>query len=134
MAGNAGIAFGPLATTASLVVLDWRTVVVALAIPALVGAVLALWAAFDETAVVEADSASGTDPADGADLADGTDSTDGADPTDSPDETDGVPGGVSSLPEFLAGTRTLFVGAFVLVFLVMVSAVLTYGSTRLVIP
>lgn len=43
MAGNLGIAVGPLVTALLLVVLDWRLVVVLLAIPALAGAGYARW-------------------------------------------------------------------------------------------
>lgn len=163
MAGNAGIAFGPLATTVLLVVFGWRTVVVLLAIPAALGTVLALWADFDEKAAtpgaaesadgvadhsgsdgsdggeeVRADGAAGGDgPEDGPPVAE--DGSVGADPAeeDADPADDGgrdVAGGVSSLPEFLAGTRALFVGAFALVFLVMVSSGLYYRGVLTFLP
>ncbi|WP_266080588.1 MFS transporter [Haladaptatus caseinilyticus] len=53
MAGNFGIAFGPLATTLLLLVFDWRTVVGILAIPALIAAFLAFRTEIDESAAVE---------------------------------------------------------------------------------
>ncbi|THE66862.1 MFS transporter [Salinadaptatus halalkaliphilus] len=62
MAGNAGIAFGPLATALLLLVVDWRLVAVALAIPALVAAVVGVLASFDETAALEAEAATQDEP------------------------------------------------------------------------
>ncbi|MDZ7730113.1 MAG: hypothetical protein U5K37_02720 [Natrialbaceae archaeon] len=53
MAGNAGIAFGPLLTILLLGVFDWRTVTIWLALPAIAVAVLGLLIRFDETAAVE---------------------------------------------------------------------------------
>ncbi|WIV68287.1 MFS transporter [Natrialbaceae archaeon AArc-T1-2] len=53
MAGNAGIAFGPLATALLLLAFDWRLVAAILAVPALVGSVAGLLIAFDPTAAVE---------------------------------------------------------------------------------
>jgi MFS family permease len=55
MAGNAGIAFGPLATTLLLIPFEWRTVAGLLAIPAAAGGLYALRANVDETAEVAAD-------------------------------------------------------------------------------
>lgn len=55
MAGNAGIAFGPLATTLLLIPFEWRTVVGLLAVPAAAGGLYALRANVDETAEVAAD-------------------------------------------------------------------------------
>ncbi len=53
MAGNAGIAFGPLATALLLLAFDWRTAVAVLAVPALVVAVAGLLVDFDPAAAVE---------------------------------------------------------------------------------
>ena len=53
MAGNAGIAFGPLATALLLLAFDWRLVAALLAIPALIAAVAGLLISFDPTAAVE---------------------------------------------------------------------------------
>ncbi|WP_435157192.1 MFS transporter [Haladaptatus sp. DFWS20] len=53
MAGNFGIAFGPLATTLLLLVFDWRTVVAILAVPALIAAFFAFRTEIDESAAVE---------------------------------------------------------------------------------
>jgi MFS family permease len=105
IAGNVGIAFGPLATTLLLLVSDWETTTAILAVPALIGAVFALRIDIDETAAVEA-------------MDDG-----------SPDT-----GGVRSLPEFLAGTRRLFVGSFVFIFGVVIMSGLYYRGVLTFLP
>jgi len=53
MAGNVGIAGGPLVTAVFLLAFDWRAVAAALAVPALVGAAAGLRIEFDPTAAVE---------------------------------------------------------------------------------
>ncbi|AXR76502.1 MFS family permease [Natrarchaeobaculum sulfurireducens] len=53
MAGNAGIAFGPLVTAVLLLAFDWRLVVTALAIPAFVAAAAGLLVDFDESAAID---------------------------------------------------------------------------------
>jgi len=55
MAGNVGIAFGPLVTALLLLAFDWRVVVRLLVVPALLAAGYAVTAEFDERAAVEAD-------------------------------------------------------------------------------
>ena len=64
IAGNVGIAGGPLATALLLLVFDWPTVALLLGLPALAAAVGALRASFDEAAAVGLHEAS-----DGADAA-----------------------------------------------------------------
>ena len=54
IAGNVGIAGGPLATALLLLVVDWQTVAFLLALPAVGATILAGRSSFDETAVVEA--------------------------------------------------------------------------------
>ncbi|MEF8802223.1 MAG: MFS transporter [Halolamina sp.] len=53
MAGNVGIAAGPLVTALLLLVFEWQFVVAILAVPALVAAVVGLSIEFDPTAAVE---------------------------------------------------------------------------------
>ena len=53
IAGNVGIAGGPLATALLLLAFDWQTVALLLALPAFGAAVLAARASFDETAAVD---------------------------------------------------------------------------------
>lgn len=57
IAGNVGIAGGPLATALLLLVFDWQTVALLLALPAIGATLLALRASFDERAAVTTDSA-----------------------------------------------------------------------------
>jgi MFS family permease len=53
MAGNVGIAGGPLVTALLLLVFEWELVVAILAVPALIAAVVGLSIEFDPTAAVE---------------------------------------------------------------------------------
>lgn len=71
IAGNVGIAGGPLATALLLLVFDWPAVAILLGLPALAAAVGALRASFDETAAVGLHEAS-----DGADAATPSEATD----------------------------------------------------------
>jgi MFS family permease len=48
MAGNVGIALGPLLTALLLLVFDWRVVARLLVLPAVTAAIIALWIDFDE--------------------------------------------------------------------------------------
>ena len=54
MAGNIGIALGPLATTVALIAFDWRTVSLLLVAPAVVALVIAARLRFDEHAGLDA--------------------------------------------------------------------------------
>ncbi|WP_050048311.1 MFS transporter [Halanaeroarchaeum sulfurireducens] len=56
MAGNAGIAFGPLATTLLLLFTDWHLVALVLAVPALLAGAYALRLRIDESAAVSDDA------------------------------------------------------------------------------
>ncbi len=103
MAGNAGIALGPLATTLLLIPFEWRAVVGLLAVPAALGGLYAIRADVDESAEVAADG-------------------------------DGRSGAVSSLEEFVDGTRALFSGAFVGIFLVVIMSGLYYRGVLTFLP
>jgi len=97
MAGNAGIAGGPLATALLLLAFEWQTVAVALAVPALLAAVVGLRISFDPTAAVEeADGGTGADGGRG-------------------DRGDGP----ESLVDFLTESRRLFTASFALVFVIV---------------
>ncbi|WP_232798031.1 MFS transporter, partial [Salinibacter altiplanensis] len=61
IAGNVGIAGGPLVTALLLLALDWATVAMLLGLPALVAAVAAWRASVDETAAVGTHGATGKD-------------------------------------------------------------------------
>ncbi|WP_162224481.1 MFS transporter [Halorussus amylolyticus] len=108
MAGNLGIALGPLATAVLLLFFDWRIVVALLAVPAALAVAFALTVEFDETANVEQSA------------------TDGGDSR--------ADGGVSSLSEFLADSKVLFSGAFVLVFVIVMCSGLYYRGVLTFLP
>jgi len=108
MAGNLGIALGPLATTVLLLAFDWRTVTALLAVPAALAIGLTLLVDFDETASVE--------------VPDG--GTDGGSKTDT----------VSSLPEFLSESRRLFTVGFLTVFAVVMASGLYYRGVLTFLP
>jgi MFS family permease len=112
MAGNAGIALGPLVTTLLLLVLDWRTVAALLALPAAAAAAFAYVVDVDETAAVEEEVEAGA-RADGG-------SADAE--------------GVRSLSELLSASRALFSGAFVVVFAVVVLSGLYYRGVLTFLP
>jgi len=123
MAGNLGIALGPLVTTLLLVALDWRTVVVVLAVPAGAAALIAARVDVDEAAAVEAHADGGTTPDD----ADGGAAGDGAGDAR-------ASGSVSSLSAFLADSKALFAGAFLAVFGVVMLSGLYYRGVLTFLP
>jgi MFS family permease len=119
IAGNLGIGLGPLVAALMLVVVDWRTVALVLGAPALLAAVYAARADFNETAAVEP-------------VADGGEET-----GDEPDDSAGgskADAGVDSLGEFLAESRRLFAGVFVLVFVVVICSGLYYRGVLTFLP
>jgi MFS family permease len=60
MAGNIGIALGPLATTVALIAFDWRMVSLLLVAPAVVAVIIALRLRFDEHAGLDAEEHAAT--------------------------------------------------------------------------
>ncbi|MFB6097153.1 MAG: MFS transporter [Haloferacaceae archaeon] len=121
MAGNAGIAAGPLLTTLLLLAFDWRTVVQLLAAPAFV--------AFAASLVVDIEEGQAVADA-GAAAADG----DGASAADSATDADDRPSPPDSLGAFLSTSRTLFAGSFVLVFLIVMCSGLYYRGVLTFLP
>src|SRR6056297_32017 len=105
MAGNFGIAVGPLVTTLLLLAFDWQTVVVILAVPAFVAAAFAIRVDVDEAAAV------GDGEADAR-----------------------ADGGVSSMSELVADSRLLFSGWFVAVFGVVMLSGLYYRGVLTFLP
>ncbi|MFC4248971.1 MFS transporter [Natribaculum luteum] len=105
MAGNVGIAMGPLLTALLLLAFDWRVVVAILSVPALIAAVAGVLIDFDETAAVE--------------LADG-----GSDPH----------AGGQSLSSLVDDTRRLFTLAFVTVFVIVAFNGLYYRGILTFLP
>ncbi|MBX0322644.1 MFS transporter [Halomicroarcula sp. F13] len=107
MAGNAGIALGPLLTALLLLAFDWRVVAALLVVPAVGAVAYALTAEFDETAAV---------------------STDGG------EARDGDDGPPASVGEFLADSRALFTTGFALAMLVVTTNGLFYRGTLTFLP
>jgi MFS family permease len=110
VAGNVGIGLGPLLTALLLLVLDWTTVATVLAVPAVVAGLYAVRAEFDETAAVDGVGADGG----------GVDAR--------------SEGGVDSLAEFVTESRTLFAGAFVVVFVIVMANGLYYRGVLTFLP
>lgn len=104
MAGNLGIGLGPLAAAILLLFLGWRTVSIALGVPALVAAAYAIRADFDEAAALE-------------DIA-----------------ADGGTADIDSFRAFLGASSRLFTGGFALVFLVVMMAGLYYRGILTFLP
>jgi MFS family permease len=108
MAGNAGIALGPLVTALLLLVANWRVVSALLVLPAVGAVAYARTAEFDEMAAV---------------------STDGAG-----DVTDAGDGPPNSLADFAADSRALFTAGFTLAMLVVMANGLFYRGTLTFLP
>ena len=114
MAGNLGIALGPLFTAILLFFTgDWRVVVGVLGVPALVGALAASRISVDETAAVAA--------ADG-----GEESDDG--------KSAKADGSITSFSAFLADSRTMFASLFVFAFGVAMFSGLYYRGVLTFLP
>ena len=107
IAGNLGIGLGPLCAAVLLLFVDWRTVALVLGAPALLAAVYATRASFDETAAIE-----------------GT-ATDGGSKAES---------GVESFSQFLSESNRLFAGSFVLVFVIVMCSGLYYRGILTFLP
>lgn len=104
MAGNVGIAVGPLVTILLLLAFEWRVVAGLLTVPALVAAVFAVRVDIDERAAVTA--------ADGGN----------------------VSSGVESLGEFLVESRRLFASVFAVLFAVTFFSGLYYRGVLTFLP
>lgn len=107
MAGNAGIALGPLVSALLLMTFDWPTVVRLLVVPAVAVAGYALVVEFDEMAAVDA-GARGSD-------ADG-------------------PGRAVSLSSVLADSKALFTAGFVLALAIVMANGLFYRGVLTFLP
>ncbi|WP_435349365.1 MFS transporter [Haloarchaeobius sp. HRN-SO-5] len=108
MAGNLGIALGPLTTALLLLAMDWRTVALVLTVPAILGAALAVRFDVDERAAV----------------ADGGAADAGGSKADA----------VTSWPEFVTGTRRLFASGFVVIFAIVICSGLYYRGVLTFLP
>ncbi|WP_436344331.1 MFS transporter [Natronorubrum sp. FCH18a] len=108
IAGNVGIALGPFATATLLLVLEWRLVAVALAVPGLLATLYGLRLQFDPTAGLEGDSESDTN-------------------------ADGDTGSRAG-SAFVSNSRTLFASSFLLVFAVVTFVGLYYRGVLTYLP
>ncbi|WP_193363639.1 MFS transporter [Halogeometricum pallidum] len=106
IAGNVGIGLGPLLTAVLLMFMEWTTVAMLLSLPALAAGAYAMRAEFDENAAVDADTG-GSSKADA---------------------------GVDSLGEFVAESRRMVAGGFVVVFLVVMCSGLYYRGVLTFLP
>lgn len=107
MAGNAGIALGPLVAIVLLWFAEWRLVAMILAVPAFLAIAVILKADIDETAAVSV-------AADGA--------------------GNRAESNVESLGELVSASRSLFAGGFLVVFLVIVFNGLYYRGILTFLP
>ena len=123
MAANVGIAGGPFLTALLLVVVEWRTAVIALAVPAFVAGLIGLTVEFDETAAVNETAAVDADAAAGDDASDTT-----------ADDDDGTSPDVDSLAEFVAASRGLFTAGFLTVFVLVLFNGLYYRGMLTFLP
>ncbi|GAB6879404.1 MFS transporter [Halorubrum gandharaense] len=114
LAGNVGTAIGPFVAAVLLTFLDWRTVAATFALPAAVAVLAAYGLDFDEHAAVEAEN-------------------EGEEEGIEKDEAVG-PSAPSELRAFLSRSRALFVGPFVLVFLVAMLAGTYYRGVFTFLP
>jgi len=117
MAGNVGIAFGPLATALLLLAFDWQTVAWLLVVPAGLAVLYAVTAEFDEMAAVSTD---GGEREGGADRADGA--------------ATGETGLLASLRAFLVDARMLFTAGFALAICVVLMNGLFYRGVLTFLP
>jgi MFS family permease len=132
IAGNLGIALGPLATALLLFGLaDWRIVVALLGVPALIAAGFAVRVDVDETAAVAEGEPEGVAETDGGTKGDGGGESSG-------EETAGgdarASGNISSFAEFVADSRRLLVGSFLLVFAAVMLSGLYYRGFLTFLP
>lgn len=135
MAGNLGIALGPLATTLALLAFGWRTVAGLLAIPALIAGLFALRADIDETAAVGTTAGGAEGRAtDGGTTDGGTSDEETTDDEPTKGGTDTETGGIESFDEFLSSSKALFGGVFVLVFGVAMLSGLYYRGVLTFLP
>jgi MFS family permease len=121
IAGNLGIALGPLVATLLLLVLGWHLVAAVLAVPALLAGGYALGAEFDEGRATATADGGRDEPT--ASRERGTTSDRGRGST-----------GVASLADLRAESVRLFAGGFVLVFAVVMCSGLYYRGVLTFLP
>ena len=105
IAGNLGIAVGPLIAVLLLIALEWRVVAIVMALPALAAAGYTAYVSVDETAEIP--------ERDGGSIEDGS---------------------LRSVGELLRETRLLFVGGFILVFPIVILEGFFYRGVLTFLP
>nr|WP_264475218.1 MFS transporter [Halorubellus salinus] len=128
MAGNLGIALGPFVVAVALVVAEWQTVALALAVPVIGVAALATRIDVDERAAVDSQDEAGEDEQRAASDG-GEDRT-----TDTSGGGDDRTSSVDSLADFTLGSKELFLGGFALIFPVVVASGLYYRGILTFLP
>lgn len=108
IAGNVGIGLGPLLAATLLLFMGWRSVALLFAVPAIVAAVYASRTEFDETAAVTDEAVSNGGPT--------------------------KSNSVESFPEFVAESKRLFTGRFLLVFVAVICSGLYYRGILTFLP
>jgi MFS family permease len=135
MAGNLGIALGPFVVAVALVVAEWRTVALAIALPVLAVAALATRIDVDERAAVDGDDEDPATASDGGDEDPATASDGGdEDPATASDGGEDRTSSVDSFAEFASGSRELFLGGFALIFPVVIASGLYYRGILTFLP
>lgn len=117
-AGNVGTAIGPFAAAVLLTFVPWEWVAVSFAVPAIVAVTIAFRFNFDETAGVDP-SIGGSMGAGPDDSTIGSDSEPDGSSTDESKATTPTVDGVLDIAGFLAQSKHLFTGGFVVAFAIM---------------
>ena len=139
MAGNAGIALGPLIAAVLLFLIgDWQIVAGLLSVPSFLGAAYALGIDVDERAAVVTDGGGPADDSRGADRT-GSTSDELGDGEGSGDATSDRAGGsagptIDTFGEFVTSTRLLFSTSFAVIFLLVIMSGLYYRGVLTFLP
>lgn len=119
IAGNVGIALGPLIAATLLIAFEWRVVAAAMAVPAFAVALYTTSASVDELAAVEPSR---------------PEATDGGSDADSESGPAAANGDVPSIRGVLSDTRMLFAGGFVIAFPMLILEGFFYRGVLTFLP
>jgi len=120
IAGNVGIALGPLVAATLLIVFDWRVVAGAMAVPAFAVALYTTYVSVDELAAIESPSP-----------AEATDGGSDAPPASDPDESSAT---MPSLRNVVGDTRLIFAGGFLIAFPMLILEGFFYRGVLTFLP
>ena len=112
IAGNVGIALGPLVAATLLIVFEWRVVALVMAVPAFAVALYTSYVSVEELAAV--DSSEGSATADGG--------------------SDASPGDIPTLRDVLGDTRVIFAGGFLIAFPMLILEGFFYRGVLTFLP